>query len=301
MGKIAFVFAGQGSQFPGMGKDLYENIISARKIFDTAGEKVKSLCFEGPAEQLNITANTQPCLFTVDLACAAALNEKGVFAQGAAGFSLGEIPACAYCGVMSYIDSYKFVCERARAMQECAEKYKGVMFAVVKLPAKETEDICGDIPGAYPVNYNCEGQTVVACADSAAEKLQASVAAKGGKAIKLSVSGAFHSPFMDEAAAFLEEYLNDKILNQPSIPLYSNATANVYGDAKKLLPRQVNNPVLWQKTIENMIADGFDTFIEIGPGKVLAGLIKKINSEVRVFNVSGIPSLEETLSALNIV
>jgi [acyl-carrier-protein] S-malonyltransferase len=299
LGKIAFIFAGQGSQTPGMGKDLYNTLNEPKKIFDLAGEEVKKLTFNGTAEELNITINTQPCLFATDLACAAALNEKGIFAQGAAGFSLGEVPAAAYCGILSQKDAFDFVKLRAFSMQECAAKNKGIMLAVLKLSAPEVEELCKEIPGSYPANYNCPGQTVVACSTEAEQALISAVAAKKGRAIKLAVSGAFHTPFMDAAAATLKHFLENKPLSPGNIPLYANATGTIYDDAKSLLSRQVNSPVLWQKTIENMILDGFDTFIEVGPGKVLSGLVKKISTGVTILNVSDTITLQETLKALD--
>ncbi len=296
MDQIAFVFAGQGAQGVGMGRDLYERFGSAKSIFDLAGERVKNLCFEGPAEELNLTVNTQPCLFAADLACARALEENGVHAGGAAGFSLGEIPALAYAGLMSDREAYEFVCLRAKAMQACAEAHPGAMLAVLRLSAAEVEEICRGIPGAYPVNYNCEGQTVVACALESAEPLQEAAAAKGGKCIRLAVGGAFHSPFMEEAAREIAGCLRDKTFGEPRMPLYSNVTAKKYGDPKELLSLQPKSPVLWQKTVETMISDGFGTFIEVGPGKTLSGLIRKIDGSVRVLHVSDLASLEETLT-----
>ncbi|HPD88113.1 MAG TPA: ACP S-malonyltransferase [Oscillospiraceae bacterium] len=296
MDQIAFVFAGQGAQTVGMGKDLYERFGSAREVFDLAGEQIKTLCFEGPAEELNRTVRTQPCLFAMDLACARVLEENGAHAGGAAGFSLGEIPALAYAGLMSDREAYDFVCLRAEAMQRCAEKHPGAMLAVLRLSAAEVERICGGIPETYPVNYNCEGQTVVACALESVEPLQEAVAAAGGKCIRLAVGGAFHSPFMEEAAGEITRYLKDKTFGEPHIPLYSNVTAERYGDPGKLLSLQAKSPVLWQKTVETMISDGFDTFIEVGPGKTLSGLIRKISGSVRVLHVSDMASLEETLT-----
>ena len=296
MGKIAFVFAGQGAQSVGMGKDLYDAYPAAKEVFDMAGEMVSDLCFNGPAEELNKTINTQPCLFAMDLACAKSLNKMGIYADGVAGFSLGEIPALVYSGIMDDRQAFDFVSKRAQVMQEAAQVNKGAMFAVLKLAEKDVEDICQSLNKAYPVNYNCPGQTVVACANEEAESLQKLVQEKGGKALKLTVSGAFHSPFMNSASEAIEEYLSGQTLKEMNVPLYANATAEVYNDPKSLLTRQINNPVLWQKTIENMINDGFDTFIEVGAGKTLAGLIKKINSDVLVFNVNDCSSLEKTVS-----
>jgi len=297
MSKTAFVFAGQGTQTTGMGQDLYQQFKSAKDIFDISIE-MRDLCFNGTKEQLDITINTQPAVFLVDLACAAVLTEKGIKADGVAGFSLGEIPAACYAGILDPTQAFTFVQYRAKAMHECTLKEAGCMFAVLKLSAKQTEEICNTIEGAYPVNYNSPEQTVVACAESTAEELQKKVTEHGGKSIKLATSGAFHSVFMDTASMNVSAYLSGVKLNDSLIPLYSNVTAKVYGDSEELLSKQVNHPVLWQKTIENMICDGFDKFIEVGPGKTLSGLIRKTNPDVFISNVSDIPSLEKTVEGL---
>lgn len=281
-----------------MGKDLYMRFDRVKALFDMADAKrngIKDLCFNGPKDQLELTANTQPCLFLTDLACAEALAEKGIAADGVAGFSFGEIPAACYAGLMGKSQAFDFVCYRANAMQQCAEKYPGAMFAVLKLTEVQVQSICAALEQAYPVNYNCPGQTVVACAESTAAALQRAVAEHGGKAIKLAVSGAFHSPFMNEAGESIAAYLDKEQLGDMRIPLYANLTARIYDHPKKLLSRQVNHPVLWQKTIEHMTADGYDHFIEVGPGKTLSGLIKKINADVLVYNVFDVESLENTV------
>jgi len=201
---------------------------------------------------------------------------------------------------MSKSQAFDFVCHRAKAMHNSAQQNKGSMFAVLKLADEKVEEICNSLPGAYPVNYNSPGQVVVACAENTTEKLQEAVKENSGKSIKLAVSGAFHSPFMNAASDSVAGYLIKENLSAIEIPLYSNTTAQEYNisNAKELLAKQINHPVLWQKTIENMITNGFDTFIEVGPGKTLSGLIKKINTDVIVHNVSDLETLEKTVSEL---
>ena len=300
MGKIAFVFSGQGAQYTGMGRELYECSPAAKAVFDMADsirEGTSNQCFEADKETLSITVNTQPCVFTADLAAAAAVAEKGIRPDYLAGFSLGEIAALGFGGVMSYEEAFRLVCKRGELMDKAAKENEGAMVAVMKLTPEKVEELAKQFDSTYPVNYNSPAQTVVATTKENADKLVEAVKAEKGKGVKLAVSGAFHSPFMRSAAEGLGEYLADKELEKPVIPIYSNVTAQPYGDdIKQLIKSQAESPVQWQKTVENLIAEGVDTFIEVGVGKTLAGLIKKINKDVRVFNVEN----RETLDALNI-
>ena len=198
---------------------------------------------------------------------------------------------------MSYEEAFRLVCKRGELMDKAAKENEGAMVAVMKLTPEKVEELAKQFDNTYPVNYNSPAQTVVATTKENADKLVEAVKAEKGKGIKLAVSGAFHSPFMRSAAEGLGEYLADKELEKPVIPIYSNVTAQPYGDdIKQLIKSQAESPVQWQKTVENLIAEGVDTFIEVGVGKTLAGLIKKINKDVRVFNVEN----RETLDALNI-
>ena len=300
MGKIAFVFSGQGAQYTGMGKELYDCSPAAKSVFDMADsvrEGTSAQCFEGAQEVLNRTVNTQPCVFAADLAAAAAVKEKGITPDYVAGFSLGEIAALGFSGILSYEEAFKLVCRRGELMDISAHEREGTMVAVLKLAPQKVEEIAAGFQDTYPVNYNSPAQTVVATSVENADKLADAVKEEKGRAVKLAVSGAFHSPFMNSASIGLAEYLDGVTLGTPDMPVYSNVTAQPYsGDYKELITKQVINPVQWQKTIENLVAEGVDTFIEVGVGKTLSGLIKKINSDVRVFNVEN----KETLEALSL-
>lgn len=302
MGKIAVVFSGQGSQYSGMGKSLFETSPAARQVFETA-DKIRpgtsEQCFSGTAEELSLTKNTQPCLYCVDLAAARALEEAGVHADFAAGFSLGEVAALTFSGAFSEEDGFSFVCRRAAAMQEAAEQSPGAMAAVLKLPNETVEQLCGEFSHVWAVNYNCPGQLVVAGEKAELEAFCARVAEKGGRAVPLAVSGGFHSPLMAGAAERLRGELENIAMKRPRLPVYANFTAQPYGEnAKELLLEQVKNPVRWQETVENLAAQGVDTFMECGAGKTLCGLIKKTVKDATVLRVEDAETLQAAVNAL---
>ena len=302
MSKIAFVFSGQGAQAPGMGKELYDCSPAAKAVFDLADSirpGTSQQCFEGTQEELNVTINTQPCLFACDLAAAKAAQERGIQPDCAAGFSLGEAAAVAFSGMLTEAEAFSMVCKRAELMNEAAQKNPGAMAAVMKLSPQQVETLCGPIENAWPVNYNSPKQTVVAASADTIDQVVEAASAQRGRAVKLAVSGAFHSPLMHSAADGLRESLASVSLREERLPVYANLTAEPYGeDKKETMAAQCENPVRWQKTIENMIANGVDTFIEVGVGKTLAGLIKKINPEVTVYQIENKEGLDAAAEAL---
>lgn len=296
MGKIALVFSGQGAQYPGMGKELYDNSPAAKAVFDMADsvrEGTSRQCFEGTKEELCSTVNTQPCVFAADLAAARAVAEKGIKPDYLAGFSLGEIAALAFSGMLSDEEAFRLVCKRGELMNEAAEKNKGAMLAVMKLPADKIEEICLKFENTYPVNYNSPAQTVVATKEENVDALIEEFSAVKGRAKRLLVSGAFHSPFMSEAAEGLMEYMKSVEFKAPEIPVYSNYTAKPYeGDYKALVKAQVENPVRWQTIVENLASQGVDTIIEVGVGKTLTALTGRINKDIKAVKVENLSDLE---------
>ncbi len=289
MGKIAFVFSGQGAQYSGMGKELYEISPAAKAVYDMADsirEGTSKQCFEGTMEELCKTVNTQPCVFTADLAAAYALLEKGIKPDCVAGFSLGEIAALAFSKMLSDEEAFKLVCRRGELMDKAATDNPGAMAAVMKLTPQQVEQVCAQFDKTYPVNYNSPAQTVVATTSENADSFCEAVKNAGGRAKLLAVSGAFHSPFMADAANGLAEYMENVEFSDPQTVIYSDYTAKPYeGDYKALVKAQVESPVKWQTIVENMIEDGVDTFIEVGVGKTLTGLVKRINADVKAFKV----------------
>ena len=302
MGKVAFVFAGQGAQYSGMGQSLCEVSPAAKAVFDQADALrpgTSEQCFTGTAEELSITKNTQPCLYCVDLAAAKALEEAGVTPGYVAGFSLGEIAALSFAGVFTEEQGFDFVCKRAEAMQKAGEENPGAMAAVLKLKNEQVEELCAGFEKVWPVNYNCPGQLVCAGEKSQIEAFCGKVAEAGGKAVPLAVSGGVHSPFMESASQTLRGVLEPMELSGARVPVYANYTAQPYdGTAKELVTQQVKNPVRWQETVERLVELGVDTFIECGPGKTLCGLIRKTAKGVKTLNVQDAESLQAALEAL---
>ena len=246
-------------------------------------------------EELCETRNTQPCLFTVEMATAAALAEAGIQADMAAGFSLGEISALSYSKAVDFATGLMLVMHRGALMQEASEKRPTRMAAVLKLSNDEVRRICSEFPDVYPVNFNCPGQVSVSGVSEEMQPFSAAVKAAGGRSVPLKVSGAFHSPFMTEAAkAFATELVGVSIA-RPFLPLYSNYTGTVYGqDMKTTLAKQIDHPVQWETIIREMISAGADTFFELGPGRTLCNFITKIDPSVRTF---GINEAEDLLAA----
>lgn len=290
MGRIAFVFSGQGDQHPGMGKELFEKYPAAAQVFkmcDGIRPGTSRQCFEGSQEELTETANTQPCLFAMELAAARALIDMGVKPAAAAGFSLGEVTAAAVCGIFDDETGFKLVCRRGELMQREAEKFDTSMYAVVKLSPEKVEELCAGHQNVYPVNYNCPGQISVSGLSQEMPALCNEVKEAGGRAIPIKVKGAFHSPFMKSAAEDFYKELQKADIKDMSIPLYSDMTALRYSqNAAELLSRQICSPVKWESLIRNMIADGIDTFIEIGPGRTLTNMIKKIDAQVKAYSLN---------------
>lgn len=297
--KIAFCFPGQGSQYPGMGKELYESNSAAQAVFDRI-EKLRpgilELCFSGTPEELSQTKNTQPALYACQMATYAAVRDLGIEPDMFAGFSLGEISALAASGSVSLEDGLKIVSARAALMQEEAELQDTSMAAVLRLDAAQVEELCAQIPETYPVNYNCPGQTVVACKTASLPALRELVSAAGGKALPLKVNAGFHSPFMGRAAARFREVLDGFELKEACAPLYSNLSAYEYeGDYADLCAAQINHPVRWEELVRNMHEAGATHFIEIGPGKVLSGLISKIDPNLTTYITDTVSDLETLL------
>jgi [acyl-carrier-protein] S-malonyltransferase len=287
-----------------MGSELYEYSPAARAVFDIA-EKIrpgtKEQCFTGSDAELANTGNTQPCLFCVDLAAAAALQEAGVSADMLAGFSLGELAALAFAGAVTYADGFSLVCIRAELMQKAAESANAGMAAVLKLPVDAVTALCSDFDNIYPVNFNCPGQIVVAGTRDELEPLIVRVKEAGGKALPLKTGGAFHSPFMESASTGFAEALKTYHISCPSIPLYSNVTAKPYmEDYKELLAKQICSPVQWEAEIREMLKTGADTFIEVGPGKTLCSFVQRITDQVRLFNVEDKKSLKKTIEEFGV-
>lgn len=302
MDQIAFVFAGQGAQYSGMGEELYYRSSAAKAVFDMADRirpGTSEQCFNASFQELSSTLNTQPCIYCLDLAAAKALEEEVVSARFAAGFSLGEIAALAYAGAYSIQDGFRIICERSRLMDEIAQEQNGKMAAVLELTDAVVEQIYHNIADIYPVNYNCPGQTVFAGTESAINLLCERVDAAEGRAVVLAVSGAFHSPFMEKAAEGLYDYLQQINISNTKIPVYSNLTAEPYGNQiREQLASQICSPVLWHRTLINMADVGVDTFIEVGPGVTLSRLIKKCLPNVVILNVEDNLSLEKTVTQI---
>ena len=299
MGKIAFVFAGQGAQHTGMGKDFYDSNAAAKAVFDAA-ETVRpgtlNECFEGDEAVLKETKNTQPDMFVCELATAAALTASGIPADMAAGFSLGELAALAYAGAGEFADMLRLVSKRGALMQHAAEEQPTAMVAALKLSAEDVERIAENFANVYPVNFNCPGQ--VSCSGLAEEIKAFSAAIKeaGGRAVPLKVKGGFHSPFMKDAAQAFEAELAGVSLKSLDIPVFANYTGEPYGaDVAATLSQQMAHPVRWETSVRNMIAAGVDTFIEIGPGDTLSGMIKRIDGNVRRYTTSSVAEFEQIL------
>ncbi len=307
MSKTALLFAGQGAQVVGMGRDLVEKYPSARALFDQANETLgydlTQICFEGPEDALIQTENAQPGIFLVSWVALERLREQvpDLAFEATAGLSLGEFTALTAAGVMSFEDGLKVVRQRGRFMQEACDATEGGMAAVIGLDEVTTREVCtsADVELA---NLNCPGQLVISGASAGIEKACGLAKEKGAKrALPLTVAGAYHSRLMESASTKLESALREVELNLPMMPVISNVTAKPHATAGEILSRlveQVTSPVLWEASIRHLIGEGFTRFIELGPGTALTGFMRRIDRDLEVYNISDYESLEKTVNAL---
>ncbi len=279
----AYIFPGQGSQYPGMAKDLYEKDPGAKKMLEKAndilGFRITDVMFNGTADDLKATKVTQPAIFLHSVVLATCLDIKP---DMTAGHSLGEFSALAACGAIKPEDALRLVAIRARQMQLCCEKVPGGMAAIIGLPNEKVEEICSSVDGlVLPANYNCDGQVVISGEnDAVAKACEAAKEAGAKRAIPLAVSGAFHSPLMEPARAELGKAIQEVEIREPFCPIYQNVTGRPETDPaviKANLLAQLTSPVKWTQSVKNMLVDGADYFMEIGPGNVLQGLVKRIS------------------------
>lgn len=304
MGKRAFVFPGQGAQYVGMAKDLYENSAEAREMIlmadEAVGVKLSHILFNGPEEALKQTENTQPAIFLHSVVLTSLL--RNFSADMAAGHSLGEYSALVASGAIQFYDAVKLVRTRGCAMQKAGTQFPGTMAAVIGMAAEKLEEVCREASEAGVVqcaNFNSPGQIVISGSVDGVRKAMELAKTSGAKLVKeLVVSGAFHSPLMQPATDELNEKLDSTPIYDARIPVYANVTAKPETskeEIKDMLLKQLNAPVRWEETVVNMINDGADEFVEIGPGKVLQGLIKRINPDVKCSGIDKFSDLERYL------
>lgn len=306
MSKIAFIYPGQGAQVCGMGQEFYEQTEIGKQVFDLASEilgfSIPELCFT-ENDRLDITEYTQAAMVTVSIAMTKVLEAKGIRPDVTAGLSLGEYCALYAAGVMTEKDAIATVRQRGILMQEAVPAGQGGMAAILAMDAAAIEEVIADIDGVQIANYNCPGQIVISgkkeAVEAACEKLKE---AGAKRTVMLNVSGPFHSRMLTGAGEKLGEVLKNVEVHTPVIPYVANVTAAYVTDAeevKPLLEKQVSSSVRWQQSVEAMLADGVDTFIEIGPGKTLAGFMKKIDRTARVLNIEKLEDVEKVAEALN--
>ena len=309
MSKVAFVFPGQGSQTVGMCKAFYDEYAVARQVFEEADEalgfSITKMCFEGPESDLRLTYNTQPAILTASTACAAVLKEKGISCDVAAGHSLGEYSALVNTGALAFADAVRIVRKRGQFMQEAVPVGEGSMAAVLGLESDKIVEVCQAVEteggeAVQAVNFNCPGQVEIAGAVNAVNKAVEALKAAGAKrAVLLPVSAPFHSSLMQPASERLAEVLAPIEIKDITIPVVANVTAKEVtsgAEIKELLVKQAAMPVLWETSVRNMVADGVDTFVEVGPGKVLTGFTKKIAKGLPALNIEDPASLEKVLA-----
>lgn len=300
MSKVAYVFPGQGSQYIGMGKDLYDKYESARDIFHTAdqvlGVAFSDLIFGGDSAELTKTVNAQPALLTMSVACLAAAREAGVLPEASymAGHSLGEYSALVAAGAMDFQTALKLTRERGRLMFEAGEKVPGTMAAIIAMDRETLEQVCAET-GAYLANLNCPGQIAISGTHESVKAASELAKARGAKmSVPLQVSGAFHSPLIRSAADALAPQIDAAEISDPAVPVIGNTGAQVLSAAQAVraeLAAQVCNCVHWEESIRYMLQQGVDTFIEIGPGKVLSGLMKRIDKTAATVNIGSVDAI----------